>query len=100
MIIVEFFNWIRIIFIWMCMLASIYYIIRTYIRIKAKEAYTHSWVLLILSVLFLLSFIIGNIFFRDEYNDIISSVSFILFIISTQIIKYQDRKAGRRWWTQ
>jgi len=87
------------IFMWgsvICAAGLLIYKIYTIVKGKAT---TKDYIILIISALYLALYF-GSLFcFGLENFKFFFAVLFMIFaIISTQLQKYEDRKAGRRWW--
>ena len=65
-----------------------------------KDAKFKDWLVLTISIVYLLLFLYMMIFHREYIVMVFSILAIILIIIGTQHQKYEDRKAGRRWWTK
>lgn len=69
-------------------------------RIKSKGLKLKEWCVLLCCGVYTLLFLWACIFMKDVFEGFFSIVFIVLLIISCQWAKYEDRKAGRRWWEQ
>ena len=88
----------QIILICLSIVLAVKYTFKSIKQLVKKDAKLKDWIVLIVSIVYLLSFTYMIIFQRENLMMIFSMLAMGLIIFSTRQQKYEDRKAGRRWW--
>lgn len=87
-------------FTWICLLYTITLIIIIIPKLAKGKSQIKNIIILTISILYILSFILGVLFLKDLLYQIMMILFVIVLIATTQFTKYEDRKMGKRWWTK
>lgn len=88
------------IFVWGMLLLAVWTAVAIMMEWRSVEKLPMKNILtLIACSTYVCAFILLKIFAPGAFDTIASLAFFAILIISTQWTKYQDRRAGRRWWT-
>ncbi|NLT12830.1 MAG: hypothetical protein GXY05_00660 [Clostridiales bacterium] len=88
------------IFVWGMLLLAVWTAVAIILKWRSVEKLPMKNILtLIACSTYVCAFIVLKIFAPGAFDTIASLAFFAILIISTQWAKYQDRVAGRRWWT-
>lgn len=94
------FSVLQLFLLWGSLLCAITLFVRTLRKAIKRVARVKDWIILFLSLVYCAFFAFMKIFHYDAFELITSVVFWIIAITATQYAKYEDRKAGRRWWTE
>lgn len=65
---------------------------------RLKKSSFKVWLTSVLSVAYILFFLISKIFFTNFYESFFGTVALLFCIISIVWARYEDKRSGKRWW--
>lgn len=97
-ILLDIFDILQILLIWGSFALAISVFLKTAYHLKKGKLSTKDWVAFIVSLIYDVAFVFCMIFYGLVFNTIATVLFWMIFVVSTQIAKYKDRVAGKRWW--
>ncbi|MDD2484647.1 MAG: hypothetical protein PHQ50_06470 [Eubacteriales bacterium] len=94
------FGLMEIIFVWGSFATAVVFIVVIVRKMRESAISIKEGFTLLVSGVYAIAFLTFKILQPELFADVFSVIFMLFFVISTQQIKFEDRKVGRRWWDQ
>ena len=93
------FHTFPLILAWRYLLVAIFCVVVHIKQIKSKAKISiGQWAFSVLNVGYVLFFLVTRIFFPDLWEQTFAVLGLLAIFITFILARYEDRRAGRRWW--
>lgn len=93
-------NILQAVFVWSTLAGAVVLLVGAVSSLVKRAGNWKQWLIAAVCAIYIIAFVIFMVFYNDVFETIASILFWLVAIIATQKSKYEDRKAGNRWWTK